>query len=443
MKLTNRSVEAIKSGDKDIFVWDSELRGFGLRVKKSGIKSFIVQYRNRFGQSRRVTLDRLGVIGPEAARARAKKMLARVGEGADPAEEEREDRKAPAVKDLADRYMKQHAKAKKRPASVAADEISLRLHILPALGSKPVAGLTRANVSDLHSSMAGVPIAANRALALLSKMLNLAEKWGLRPDGSNPCRHVERYRERKVERFLSIAELGSLGAELAEAERTATEPAAAIAAIRLLIFTGARLNEILGLKWEYVDFEKCRLDLPESKTGAKTIHLNAPALEVLKALHERKAGAWVIEGRDPKKRLVNLRKPWYRIRERATLQLLADHPDEKVSELVAKLRGELERQPTVTECAKAAKAAKIDLPTGLADVRLHDLRHSFASVGAASGLSLPMIGKLLGHTQAATTQRYAHLAADPVKAAADVIGERIAAAMAPKMKDNVVELKKA
>ena len=186
-----------------------------------------------------------------------------------------------------------------------------------------------------------------------------------------------------MERFLATEELARLGAVLSEAERTATELPSVIAAIRLLIFTGARLGEILSLQWRDVDFERACLRLPESKTGAKVIHLNAPAMEVLNGLAREEGNPWVIAGRLPGKPLVNLRRPWHRIREAA----------------------------------------------GLEDVRLHDLRHSFASVGVTSGLSLPMIGALLGHAQPATTARYAHLAADPLKQAADLIGDRIAAAM--------------
>ncbi len=391
-KLTNRTVAAIKPGDPDLFVWDDELPGFGLRVKPSGVKSYILQYRNQHNVSRRYTLGRHGVIGPEKARVKAKSLLARVQDGADPATLRRAAREAPTVADLADRYLTEHAEMKKRPRSVASDKTLLRLHVLPALGRKKVAALSRADVTLLHHSLRETPGAANRALALVSKMLNLAEKWGLRPDGSNPCRHVDRYPERKMERFLSIDELGRLGAVLAEAERTATELTSVIAAIRLLMFTGARLGEILDLEWEQVDFERSYLRLLESKTGAKVIHLSAPALEILNGI-ERDGSPWVISGREPNKPLVNLRKPWHRIRAKA----------------------------------------------GLEGVRLHDLRHSFASVGAAGGLSLPMIGALLGHTQAATTQRYAHLAADPLKQAADMIGERIRAAMNGKSGE-VVEL---
>ena len=381
-KLTNRTVAAIKPGDRDLFVWDDELPGFGLRVKPSGVKSYILQYRNQHNVSRRYTLGRHGVIGPEKARVKAKSLLAGVQDGADPATERREAREAPTVADLAERYMAEHARPKKRPSSARTDASNLRLHVLPALGRKRVAVVTRADIADLHHAMRETPGAANRTLALVSKMMNLAEKWDWRPNGANPCRHVDRYPERAMERFLSGDEIGRLGAVLSEAERTATELPSVIAAIRLLMFTGARLGEILNLRWGQVDSERTCLRLPESKTGAKVIHLNAPALEVLNGI-ERDGSPWVIAGRDPDKPLVNLRKPWHRIRAKA----------------------------------------------GLEGVRLHDIRHSFASIGAAGGLSLPIIGALLGHTQAATTKRYAHLAADPLKQAADMIGKRIAAAM--------------
>jgi integrase len=186
-----------------------------------------------------------------------------------------------------------------------------------------------------------------------------------------------------MERFLTGEEMARLGAVLVDAERTQTELPSVIAAIRLLVLTGARLGEVLSLQWRHVDFERRCLFLDDSKTGRKTIHLNAPALEVLSGIERREDLPYVIGGAMQGKPLVNLRKPWHRIRKAA----------------------------------------------GLGNLRLHDLRHSFASVGAAGGLSLPMIGALLGHTTPATTQRYAHLAADPLRQANDLIGQRIAAAM--------------
>ena len=328
-------------------------------------------------------IGRYGVITPEEARKIAGDWAAEVRHGGDPGGERSEAAKAPTIAQLADRYMAVHARPKKKPRSVQSDASNLRNHVLPALGPKKAAAVTRADVARFHHSMRETPGAANRVLALLSKMFTLAEKWELRPDGTNPCRHVERYPERKLERFLSEVELARLSEALAEAERTRTELPGVLAAIRLLLFTGARLSEILTLQWEHVDMDGQRLRIPDSKTGAKTIYLPPAALEVLAGLERRDDNPYVIVGAKHGSHLVNLRKPWGRIRAKADLN----------------------------------------------DVRIHDLRHSFASMAVAGGLSLPVIGALLGHTQPATTARYAHLAADPLRQAANIAGGRIAAAM--------------
>ena len=287
------------------------------------------------------------------------------------------------------------------------------------------------------------PGAANRCLALMSKMFNLAEKWGLRPDGSNPTRHVEKYPERKFERFLSEAELACLGMALAEADRgakrrrrkaghgrrAASEHTSAIAALRLLIFTGCRRGEILTLKWQHVDFERGCLMLPDSKTGAKLVPLGAPALELLSQLPRTDGNPYVLPGSVRGEHYVGLPKAWRGIRARATVLSLAQHDDERVSGLIERLTADLGRAPTLVQVRRAAEQEEVELPAGLADVRLHDLRHSFASVGAGLGESLPVIGALLGHRATATTARYAHLSDDPLKAGADRIAGRIAAAM--------------
>jgi integrase len=227
------------------------------------------------------------------------------------------------------------------------------------------------------------PYQANRMLALLSKFFNWCEKHGYRPDGSNPCRHIEKYKEQRRERFLSPVELARLGDALADAETNETTSPYVIAALRLLVLTGARLSEILTLQWSYVDFDHSLLRLPDSKTGQKVIYLNAPALQILTDLPRLEGNPHVICGKRDGAHLVNLQKPWRQIRKAA----------------------------------------------GLDDVRIHDLRHSFASVAAGSGQSLPVIGALLGHTQPQTTARYAHLAADPLRAASDAVGGKIAASL--------------
>ena len=382
-KLTKKLVDSLKTTGRDHNVFDSELPGFGIRIKPSGAKSYFIQYRNRAGRTRKLTLGRHGILTPAEGRAMARDKLAEIRKGADPSEDRQTTLRAPTLREFADRYLSEHAEAKKRPRSVAEDRRMLQSFILPGLGKRKLADISRGDVQQLHHELKATPYQANRVLALLSKMLNLAEKWGVRPDGSNPCRHVERYREQRRERFLSAAELARLGEVLAEAEADGSEPLGAVAAIRLLILTGCRRNEILELQWEQVDFERGLLWFEESKTGRKVVPLGAAALELLSTLPRLDGNPYVIFGGKDGGRLVDLHWPWARMRKRA----------------------------------------------GLEDVRLHDLRHSFASVGASAGLSLPIIGKLLGHTQAATTQRYAHLAADPVKQAADRISSEIAAAM--------------
>lgn len=392
-KLTKRFIDSLRPVEKDSVFWDRELPCFGLRAWPSGKRVFVVQYRAQ-GRTRKITLGRYGVLTPDEARQRARQVLAEVGGGSDPAERRDAARYAPTVRDLAKRYLSEHAEAKKKPKGVDSDRRLLERFILPSFGTLKAEAVTRADVGRLHHSLRETPYQANRALALLSKMFNLAERWGLRPDGSNPCRHVERFKEHKRERFLSTAELACLGKVLAEAERYEVEPPGAIAAIRLLLFTGCRLSEILTLRWQEVDFERACLRLADSKTGAKVVHLNAPALEVLAGLQREEGNPYVIVGEKPGAHLNDLEAPWRRIREGA----------------------------------------------GLPDVRLHDLRHSFASVGAGARLGLVIIGKLLGHTQAQTTARYSHLEADPVKQASEVIGQRIAAALKGERAE-VVELR--
>ena len=287
--------------------------------------------------------------------------------------------------------------------------------------------MTKADIARLHHELRRIPYQANRNLEVISKMFNLAELWGLRPDGSNPRRHIKKYPEEKRERYLSPAELAALGEALSLAEQEGVEDPYAIAAIRLLIFTGCRLNEIMTLKWDYVDFEARCLRLPDSKTGARLVHLGAPALEVLSRIERLPDNPWVICGKKPGARRTDLQPPWRRFRKRATVRLWARAQGSAAADLVHRLERRLDREPTYDECLAAAKKQGLDLPTGLVDVRIHDLRHSFASGAVALGESLPMIGKLLGHTQVQTTARYAHLAADPVKAAAERVSSNIAA----------------
>jgi integrase len=385
-KITKRSVDALNltAGGVEAVLWDTELKGFGVRVQRGGAKSYVLHYRAGTGRGaplRKLTIGRHGSPwAPEQARADAKRLLGLVAQGKDPAGAKAEANVAPIVDELAARFLDEHVEAK-RNASTAREYRRLLEHvILPAIGKRKVADVTRREVERLHQTRRETPTEANRAVACLSTMFNIAERWGLRPDGSNPCRHVEKYPQRRRERFLSAEELARLGDALAVYDGSPY----AVAAVKLLVFTGARLGEVLGLRWEWIDFERGEARLPDSKTGAKTLHLPPPALAVFANLPRIDGNSHVIAGAKEGASLVNLEKPWRVIRAMA----------------------------------------------GLDDVRLHDLRHAFASVAASSGMGLPIIGKMLGHTQAATTARYAHLASDPVKAAAAAVAGKIAAAMA-------------
>ena len=282
--------------------------------------------------------------------------------------------------ELAKRFVEEYIPARCKQSSAHSYARAVRQHVLPRIGNRRVADVTRGDVATLHHEMRAIPYAANRTLGILSAMFTAAELWGLRREGSNPCRYVKRFREQRRERFLSDEEYRRLGAALREAESTGTVAASAIAAIRLLMLTGCRLSEIMTLRWENVALGAAELRLPDSKTGAKVVHLGKPAIAVLRGIARVEGNRWVIAGRRPGSRVASLHYPWGLIRKQA----------------------------------------------GLDDVRLHDLRHSFASGGLLVGEGLPMIGKLLGHSQVQTTARYAHLADDPVKAAADRIASRIA-----------------
>ena len=393
-KLTKRIVDGLSAQDKDLMVWDGDLPGFGIRVKPSGVKSFCVQYRNGQGRSRRMTIGRFGRLTVDEARKGARQILADADRGNDPVSNKASLREAETMKELINLYLDRHARPHKSPRSVKDDLSLINQHVIPRLGRRQVKEITRQDILNLHHDLEDTPIRANRTLALLSKMFSLAEEWGQRPSGSNPCFRVKRYKENKRKRYLSGEEFARLAEALNKGEEKGTESPFTVGAIRMLIFTGMRLGEVLGLKWDYVDFEGARLNLPESKTGAKSLPLTEPALRLLAGMPRLEGNEYVFCGAKPGRPLVNLNKAWRRIRARA----------------------------------------------GIPDVRMHDLRHSYASIGAAAGLGLPMIGSLLGHTQAATTQRYAHLADDPQRAAAEEIGRRITEAMSQPVEHKVINL---
>lgn len=409
-KLTKRIVDSSVPQAERYTIFDSALPGFGLRVYPSGAKSWVFEYRPGEGgrgvAKKRITIGRVGDFTPEAARKIADKLRAGVKTGNDPQGDKAKQRQAISVQELAKDFLAEHVSAKRKASTKAHYEDVLNRLVVPVIGKLKAKDVTRADLARLHLANKGTPFQANRILAVVGSMYSFGSKQGFIPEGLNPAQGIERYREDGRERYLSVPELERLGAAIREAEtngiawkidpskntkHTAKQVQAtkigehAAAALRLLIFTGARVGEILTLKWEHVDLARGLLLLPDSKTGKKAIILNAPALAVLTSLS--RVGSYVIAGEsagtEGEKPRSDLKRPWAVVRRHA----------------------------------------------GLEDVRLHDLRHNFAAFGAGGGLGLPIIGKLLGHSQPQTTARYAHLDSDPLKRAADTIGAQIAAAM--------------
>ena len=382
--ISKRTIGKLPVGDKEAVYWDRDLPGFGVRVYPNGTKVYVVQTRVD-GKSKRITVDRHGVISPDQARRKAAQMIARIKAGEDPKPEAVKKPTGPTVAELAERYLIEHVEVRCKPRTVDACRWLVKKFVLPDLGDMAIAAVQRGHITDLHHKHRNTPYQANRILEVVRKMFNLAEAWGLREDGSNPCRHVQKYKEKKRERFLTEAEFHRLGQVLNETEAEGPENLASVTAIRLLMLTGCRLNEIQTLRWEDVGLEAAELRLRDTKTGARMVPLSNAAVSVLSALPCKEDSPWVIAGKKPGAHLTDIQKPWRRIRSRAELE----------------------------------------------DVRIHDLRHSFASRALALGESLPMIGKLLGHTQVQTTARYAHLANESVKASGSRVGDSIGTHMTP------------
>lgn len=374
-----RDLEAPAAGNR--ITYDDAVKGFGIRVTAAGARAFVLNYRAG-GRDRRITIGSFPDWKVAAARDHAAGLKRRVDSGEDPMADRHADRAAPTVDTLAERFLTEHV-ARKRPATQRDYGSLLRMYIRPALGKVKVAELRHSDVEKLHREVARkAPYRANRTVAVLSKMLALAVKWEMRTD--NPARGIEREPEQKRERFLSPAEIARLGEALAgHPERISA------AAIRLLLLTGARRGELLSATWAQFDLAAGVWTKPSAATKQKKDHrvpLSAAARAVLAELQDRadpacpyvfpSRGVPDSEGGTKWFPLTEVRRTW----------------------------------ASVTEAA------------GLTGVRLHDLRHSYASILASSGLSLPIIGALLGHTQAATTARYAHLLDDPLRAATERVG---------------------
>lgn len=360
-RISKRLVDTAKPKEKDYFIWDGDMPGFGLRIMKSGKKSYMVQYRHG-GRTRRVTFGRVGIMTPDEARKEARDLLTAAGKGANPADDIQKYRTTPTVANICERFMSEYVPTHCKESTAKEYQRAMDLFIEPAIGPRKITDISRTEIAKLHHDHRDKPYQANRTLGVLSVMFNQCEIWGLRPDGSNPCRHVKKYQEKKRERFLSEEELKRLWQTLDECERDGSESASACNAFRLLILTGCRLGEIQTLKWEYIKPDG--IYLPDSKTGAKKVYIGKEVHELLEGIKRDDKNPHVITGIVEGKYLSDLQKPWRRIRKIAELK----------------------------------------------DLRIHDLRHSYASFALANGATLAEIGILLGHSNVQTTARYAHLA---------------------------------
>ena len=375
VKLSKRAIDRLTVERASAVFWDSELQGFGIRVHATGRKLFVAQARTSGGLPKRATVGRYEDIDAEDARLKAAAMIDRIRRGRDPVPPPEE----PTVADLAERFMTAHVEVNCKPGTVKNYRSLLRLCILPDLGDLKLSEVDRSHVSALHHGLRATPPRANQSVGIFSKMFKLAVAWGMTPARPNPCRSVKRYKERSCERFLTEDEYARLGRVLFEAESEGPLMASAVAAVRLLLLTGCRRNEILMLRWDDIDRRAGELRLSDSKSGPRRVPLT-PAMErVLARIPRADGNPWVIAGGKPGERLPRLDPFWDRLRARA----------------------------------------------GLDGLRLHDCRHSYASRALAIGESLSAISRLLGHKTVMTTVRYAHLAPDTERASAAKVGDSI------------------
>jgi integrase len=380
-------LDAPKNGNR--ITWDREVPGFGARITSAGIISFVLEYRFH-GRKRRYTIGRHPELTATAARERAVQLRVGIMDGYDPLEARQQDRLEPTVNDLATEYLERHAVTHKRASSVRNDREMINNIIRPALGSLRLQAIGKRDLETLHASYKTTPYRANRVLALLSKMFSLATEWEWISD--NPTRGIPRFHEDKRERWLTEQELHRFTNALdAYPDQNAAD------ALRLLLLTGAREGEVLKADWPQFDLQRGVWTKPSHHTKEKKIEhvpLSAAALDLLRKM-KRKNGATgpLFPGANGKPR-VTLRRPWVQICKAAGLS--------DVFTLQGKRRTITRSKPKV---------------------RIHDLRHSFASHLVSNGVSLHIVGKLLGHTQSQTTQRYAHVADQALRDASNRMGE--------------------
>lgn len=437
MKLTKRALDSFKyegaSNSRDVR-WDDLLPGFGVRVYPSGKKAFVLSYRVS-GRKRMFTIGRYGVFTLEQAKEEAKDYLRKVAKGFDPLEEKERKAKGENIKDLCAEYLDRYAKPRKK--SWKDDRGRINNHILPAWGNRKVDSLKRADMATMHSELGneGHPYGANRTLRLVGKMYSLAKQWGYVPDDfPNPSKNIELYKEHKRDRWVTEEELPKLMEAVDREENKYAQYA-----IWLFLFTGLRRSELLTAQWDFIDWTRKELRLPDTKAGrVHYLPLSDPAIALLREVPRIKDNPYILPGQKEGGHLVNIDKAWKRIKDQATVEYWRDGTNKGIVELINKLSERYDRTPSLNEIIRETK---IDLPKGLQDIRLHDLRRTVGSWMAQAGNSLHLIGKVLGHSNQSTTAIYARFGEDQVRNALEQHGKQIMG-VAKKKPTNVVKLKK-
>jgi integrase len=371
-KLTERNVSALAEEAREYLVFDTEVTGFGCRVSPRGRKSFFIQYRDDGGRTRRMKIGNgfHPTVKVEWARRQAKLKLGEAAGGGNPSEERNEKRRAPTVQDLHDAYFEHHA-PKKRDSSLRHDQANWDHYLLPKFAQRRIGDISRRDIEALHASLKDRPYQANRVLALASKAFALAAAWGWRAD--NPAAGIPRFHEDSRERYLTDEEIERLSLVLNTwHDRRAAD------AVRMMLLTGARKGEVLSMRWQDLRMKEGMWVKPSAHTKQRRTHYVPLTYDAVQLLARRqnmntRDPVFVFPGDRPDQPLQDIKKSWQKMREAA----------------------------------------------GIPDVRLHDLRHTFASLLASDGVPLSIIGQLLGHTQVATTSRYAHLVQDALREALD------------------------
>ena len=380
-KLTKSYIDALKPSEKLYEVWDTDIKGLGCMVHPTGRKTYYFLYRHNGSSKQRLRIGIHGNITCEIAREIVRGWTGDLARGIDPKEnskkQETDEKHSVTMRAFLGLYVEKHMKVQNKEGTIKRDIPRIQNILLPFCGAKKISEITEEDIVTLQDHLKNTPIQFNRCKSLLSKAFNLAELWGYRPKNSNPCYGISKYPEKKKERFLTDEELETLDGVLNKPEVVKFSSPYSIAAIRMLMYTGCRLGEILTLKWTDVFLKEGYLHLRDSKTGEKKVPLNESAKMILATLKQQRDNPYVFVGEKPGTCLTTLKTAWTKIRRLANLQ----------------------------------------------GVRLHDLRHTFASLAIKQGVDLYTVSKLLGHKNIHTTTRYAHLEIKELIKATNVVDQ--------------------